>query len=291
MGATRTHPPPRSRAASVTTRTLALSLALAAGLAAPAAAQDAPPAADAPAESGLRIDLNIPENRLRVYDGDSLVKTYRVSVGLPGHDTPDGEFTIAHAEWNPWWRPPAREWAKDDKVTPPGPNNPMGRVKLFFAPYYYLHGTTHVDDLGTPASHGCVRMMNRDVIELGRLIHARHGGTLSDAEITRTLARPTQTRVSRIARPVPLAIRYQPIVVADGELRIFPDIYNRRRVHTEGVLQALLAAGYDAGSIDRAAIRGVLAKAADTKGTFRVKLDEAFAGLRLAQSNAMNGSR
>lgn len=32
--------------------------------------------------------------------------------------------------------------------------------------YIYIHGTRHEDKLGTPASAGCVRMSNRDVIEL-----------------------------------------------------------------------------------------------------------------------------
>jgi L,D-transpeptidase YbiS len=32
--------------------------------------------------------------------------------------------------------------------------------------YVYIHGTNHEDDVGTPASHGCVRMKNEDVIEL-----------------------------------------------------------------------------------------------------------------------------
>lgn len=258
--------------------TLAAFLALA-GAAAPARAQDAPPAAPSPP---LRLEINIPENRLRVFEGDSLLETYRVSVGMPGHDTPDGEFAIGHAEWNPWWRPPPREWAKDDKVTPPGPNNPMGRVKLFFAPLYYIHGTPDAENIGRPASHGCVRMLNRDVIALARLLHARHGGSLSDAEITRVLARPSQTRVSRLAAPVPLSIRYQPIVVRDGELKIFPDVYNRRRVHREGVLQALMSAGYDGASVDREAIRRVLERAETEKGFLSVPLAEAFAGLRRA---------
>lgn len=262
-------------------RTLAAAAALAAAPALPLAAQT--PADTVPAAvSALRIDINIPENRLRLYDGDSLVKTYRVSVGLPGHDTPDGQFSIAQAQWNPDWRPPERDWAKDDHYTPPGVNNPMGRVKLFFAPYYYIHGSPHVRELGTAASHGCVRMYNPDVIELARTIHARNGGSLSPQEITRTLARPSQTRWARIATPVPLTIRYDPIVVRDGELRIYRDVYNRSRVHTEGVIQALIAAGYDASSIDRAAIRAVLARAAATKGTFTVPLAEAFAGLQRA---------
>jgi murein L,D-transpeptidase YcbB/YkuD len=264
-------------------RSLAATLALPAALATAARAQTPAPApVDAP-PSSLRIDINIPENRLRLYDGDSLVKVYRVSVGLPGHDTPDGAFSIDHAEWNPWWRPPqGREWTRGQQVTPPGPGNPMGRVKLFFAPYYYIHGSPNVRELGTPASHGCVRMMNNDVIELARTIHARNGGSVGSREITRLLAHPSETRWSQIAVPVPLTIRYDPIVVRGGELRIYHDVYDRSRIHTEGVIQALISAGYDGTSVDRAQVRRVLAAAAAAKGVYTVPVADAFTGLRPA---------
>ena len=32
--------------------------------------------------------------------------------------------------------------------------------------YIYIHGTNHESRIGTPASHGCIRMLNTDVIEL-----------------------------------------------------------------------------------------------------------------------------
>jgi lipoprotein-anchoring transpeptidase ErfK/SrfK len=32
--------------------------------------------------------------------------------------------------------------------------------------YIYIHGTNHESAIGTPASHGCIRMRNADVIEL-----------------------------------------------------------------------------------------------------------------------------
>jgi murein L,D-transpeptidase YcbB/YkuD len=257
-------------------RTLAAALALTAVSAHAGRAQ-------APA-SALRIDINIPENRLRVYAGDSLVKSYRVSVGLPGHETPDGEYSIDHAEWNPWWRPPqGRAWAKDEHVTPPGPNNPMGRVKLFFAPYYYIHGSPHVRELGTPASHGCVRMLNADVVELARLIHARNRGSLSDAQITALLAHPSQTRGSTIAVPVPLRVRYDPVVIRGDTMRIFRDIYSYQRIHSEAVIQALMAAGYDPSSAGRDEIQRVLDRASASKSTLVIPLASAFPSLRRAE--------
>ena len=35
-----------------------------------------------------------------------------------------------------------------------------------YSRYIYIHGTAHEDKIGTPDSHGCVRMNNNDVIEL-----------------------------------------------------------------------------------------------------------------------------
>ena len=36
--------------------------------------------------------------------------------------------------------------------------------------YIYIHGTAEEDKIGFPASHGCVRMRNKDVIELFDLV-------------------------------------------------------------------------------------------------------------------------
>jgi len=36
--------------------------------------------------------------------------------------------------------------------------------------YIYIHGTNHEDEIGQPASHGCIRMRNADIAELYDLI-------------------------------------------------------------------------------------------------------------------------
>lgn len=38
--------------------------------------------------------------------------------------------------------------------------------------YIYIHGTPDSEPIGAPASHGCIRMRNRDVIELFDLVSA-----------------------------------------------------------------------------------------------------------------------
>jgi murein L,D-transpeptidase YcbB/YkuD len=257
-------------------------LALAALVSAPVAAQETSGLQEAPV---LRIDLNIPSNRLVVYEGDRVVKSYGVSVGKPGYDTPVGDYTLDHAEWNPWWRPPpGREWTRGREITPPGPNNPMGRVKLFFAPLYFIHGTTEAESIGAPASHGCVRMTNKDVIELARLVHERAAPGVTPREIDRILAQPRNTRTVRFQKPVEVVIRYEPIVVENGELRIYPDIYRYNRIHGEGVVQALMGAGYSVDGLDRKAVNELLARAARQKGTFRISVVEAFPNATLAAS-------
>lgn len=37
--------------------------------------------------------------------------------------------------------------------------------------YIYIHGTSDENKIGTPASMGCIRMLNKDVVELFRLVN------------------------------------------------------------------------------------------------------------------------
>ena len=36
--------------------------------------------------------------------------------------------------------------------------------------YIYIHGTNHEDGIGIPASIGCIRMRNKDIVDLFRLV-------------------------------------------------------------------------------------------------------------------------
>jgi hypothetical protein len=36
--------------------------------------------------------------------------------------------------------------------------------------YIYIHGTNHEAEIGTPASIGCIRMCNQDIVDLYRLV-------------------------------------------------------------------------------------------------------------------------
>jgi lipoprotein-anchoring transpeptidase ErfK/SrfK len=56
-------------------------------------------------------------------------------------------------------------------VVGPGPGNPVGtRWMGLSAAGYGIHGTNAPGSIGKAASHGCIRMRNRDVEELFELV-------------------------------------------------------------------------------------------------------------------------
>src|SRR3954470_4436275 len=141
-----------------------------------------------PRDSPLRIDVNIPSFRLDVYLGDSLARTMPIAAAMPSFKSPRGAFTITSVEWNPWWIPPASSWAAKEKRTPPGPRNPMGRVKINFRPMYFLHGTPLDASIGSAASHGCIRLHNADAIALAQLVLRYGAPRLSEDALARLAA-------------------------------------------------------------------------------------------------------
>lgn len=168
---------------------------------------------DAPAvsfeDAALRMVIDISERKLYVEEDGSRIESYNVAVGAANHPTPRGSFAVQRIIWNPRWVPPNSDWAKGEKPREPGdPKNPMGRVKIFFKdPTYYIHGTNAESSIGTAASHGCVRMLNDDVIELARLLVDRSGTPVEPGLIQRLINRARQTRELRLETPVPLRVQ------------------------------------------------------------------------------------
>jgi lipoprotein-anchoring transpeptidase ErfK/SrfK len=107
--------------------------------------------------------------KLRFYERLKLVKTYTVSVGAVGFDTPAGLYNIQNKGVNVPWSVPNSEWAGSlaGKVIPGGvPENPLKARWMGIYNGAGIHGTDQVGSLGSAASHGCVRMAIPDVIEL-----------------------------------------------------------------------------------------------------------------------------
>jgi len=103
-------------------------------------------------------------NKLQLYDGMKLRRTFGVATGLAEYPTPLGRFQIVVKWRHPWWYPPASDWAKDAKPIPPGPGNPLGtRWMGISAPAVGIHGTPDAASIGYSASHGCIRMLIPEV--------------------------------------------------------------------------------------------------------------------------------
>lgn len=155
----------------------------------------------------LSLAASIGKNILVVRVNGRDVKTFPVSVGVKNHQTPQGHFGIRHIVWNPAWHPPKAAWAKNKQAASPGSaTNPMKVVKIFFQePDYYIHGTDHESKLGAAASHGCIRMSQADVYELGRLLQER-GGAARPPQWYATVINAGQTASVMLPKAVPIVI-------------------------------------------------------------------------------------
>jgi lipoprotein-anchoring transpeptidase ErfK/SrfK len=103
-------------------------------------------------------------NRLELYDGMKLRRTFGVATGEARYPTPLGKFHIVVKWRNPWWYPPASDWAKDAEPIPPGPGNPLGtRWMGISSPAVGIHGTPDPASIGYSVSHGCIRMLIPEV--------------------------------------------------------------------------------------------------------------------------------
>lgn len=200
----------------------------------------------------LKIVVNVAARRLHVYENGERMRSYTVAVGKPGHRTPPGSYRISRVVWNPWWHPPKSKWARGRKVTPPGPSNPMGRAKLYFREMYYIHGTSERSSLGSAVSHGCIRMANKDVIQLARLVHDHGSPNIAESELQYLVGHPKNTRTIWLKNPVPLEVVSRSAEVHDGRL----EIYAANGSFSEGeirrhALEALEEAGFDLEDLDR----------------------------------------
>ena len=101
-------------------------------------------------------------------EGQAVV--YPVGVGRAGKQW-SGASVIVSKQIRPAWSPPAeikRERPSIPDVIPAGsPRNPMGAAALVLArDEYAIHGTNNPGSIGGFVSYGCIRMHNRDIMDL-----------------------------------------------------------------------------------------------------------------------------
>jgi L,D-transpeptidase YbiS len=137
-----------------------------------------------------KIDISIGDQRLRLIREGETVRSYPVSTSRFGLGTEEGSM-----------KTPLGNFRIGEKIgdgaapgtifkarVALGPDDPLPDTEDFVTTrilwldgadeenantrdrYIYIHGTKHEDKIGTPDSHGCVRMRAADVIELFELV-------------------------------------------------------------------------------------------------------------------------
>ncbi|MDR2926246.1 MAG: L,D-transpeptidase [Azoarcus sp.] len=149
----------------------------------------------------MRIRLDIARQELELFSADGTrIRRYAVSTasngageisgsgctprGLHrvrakiGAGAPFGAIFSARRQTGEIWTPelaaahPGRDWITSRILWLCGeePGFNRGGQRDTMRRYIYIHGTGEDQPMGTPGSHGCIRMRNQDVIELFDLV-------------------------------------------------------------------------------------------------------------------------
>jgi murein L,D-transpeptidase YcbB/YkuD len=220
-------------------------------------------AADQP---DIRITLNLPSFRLTLWQNGKEVKSYYVGVGMKEHPLYIGDREAHEIIWNPAWIPPPSDWVKDIKGVTSGevikasdPRNPLGKLKIPLGDSYLIHQAGKLSDVGNLVSHGCVRMPRPDLYDLAEKIVAARSLPVSRKRIE-AAKRSSKTLVAHLPEPVPVDINYDTIVVEEGLLHLYPDVYDRGTNRPAKVRAELQAANVDVSQLSDAAIKQMLRK-------------------------------
>jgi lipoprotein-anchoring transpeptidase ErfK/SrfK len=136
------------------------------------------------------LHISVRDQRLTVKVGEEPIRTYPISTsqfGLGSEEgsmkTPLGHFRIGQKIGDKSFSGTVFKNREpiDQTVQPPTDDDlVMSRILWLDGMeehnantrdrYIYIHGTNHEHKIGEPASHGCIRMTNADVIELFDLV-------------------------------------------------------------------------------------------------------------------------
>jgi hypothetical protein len=112
--------------------------------------------------------------------------TWPVSTGKAGYDTPNGKFKAFRMERDHY----SKEW--DDA--------PMPHSIFFTTKGHAIHGSTDTRRLGSPASHGCVRLLPANAKKLFELVEQE--GVLNTTVVLTGVAPAGAPAVARRRAPV-----------------------------------------------------------------------------------------
>lgn len=126
------------------------------------------------------IVVNTRERVLYYTDKSGQTIVYRIGVGRAGFEWAGRAYVAAKKEW-PDWTPPkvmVERELRRGKVIPlhmqGGIENPLGARALYLFDankkgkdtQYRIHGTNDPHSIGRNMSSGCIRLLNRDIIDL-----------------------------------------------------------------------------------------------------------------------------
>jgi len=115
----------------------------------------------------IYLKISLSRREVTLYRGKTQIKSYPIAVGRRDWETPIGNFRVREMLENPTWIHPLKKG-----IAIPGgdPENPLGRYWIGFwtngKNWIGFHGTPNPESVGKAASHGCIRMYNKDIEEL-----------------------------------------------------------------------------------------------------------------------------
>jgi L,D-transpeptidase ErfK/SrfK len=158
----------------------------------PAVAQSSIPVAHQRSQRLLLV--SIADRKLVVIQNENAIVTFNIAVGASESPSPTGEFHVVNRIVNPTYYHPGT-------VIPSGKNNPIGTRWLGLSHKGYgIHGTNVPKSVGQAASHGCIRLRNRDIERLFSMV--RIGDRVEihatrDEQIARFLGAGDQKQIAR----------------------------------------------------------------------------------------------
>ena len=112
-----------------------------------------------------QVIVSIPDRKLAVLQDGEVLRVFDVAVGANISPSPTGRFQIINRISRPTYYHPGQ-------VIPAGKDNPLGpRWIGLNRKGYGIHGTNVPSSIGHAASHGCIRLRNRDIEQLFEMLH------------------------------------------------------------------------------------------------------------------------
>ncbi|MGB8507258.1 MAG: L,D-transpeptidase, partial [Pyrinomonadaceae bacterium] len=240
-----------------------------------------------PGQPDINLTLNVPSFRLTLWQNGREVRSYWIGVGMKDYPIYIGEREANEVIWNPAWIPPASEWVSSHKGVSPGeiikasdPRNPLGKLKIPLGDGYLIHQAAKTTDPGNLVSHGCVRVLRTDLYDLAEKITAARSLPVTRRQIALAKAGTKQLLIP-LDTPLPVEVHYDTLVVEDGTLHVYPDVYDRRMNTVQRLRDELVSSGANLSRVDDETLRQILAQVSKRGTQFVVDVSSIESGRAL----------